>query len=108
LSRIRHRELVEGIEDHLFDAQLFNMKVDWYGSIIKYLTKGYFDIDIQKRKEMKSHITIKARPYDTLYDSLFYRLGPNCVLHQCRSPLEVIKMLEESHEGSMPFTNGSY
>jgi hypothetical protein len=36
LSRISHGELVEGIKDHLSDAHLFNMKVDWYGSIIKY------------------------------------------------------------------------
>jgi hypothetical protein len=54
LSRINHGELVEKIEerieDHLFDAHLFNMKVDWYGSIIKYLTEGYFDNDIPKIK----------------------------------------------------------
>jgi hypothetical protein len=71
LSRINHGKLVERIKDHLFDAHLFNMKVGGYGSIVKYLTKGYFDNDIPKIK--KNYITIKAKPYDTLYDDLFYR-----------------------------------
>jgi hypothetical protein len=74
--------LGEGVENHLLDAHLFNMKVDWYGSRMQYLTKGYFDIDMPK--EERSHITIKTK-LCTLYEALFYRLGPNGVLHQCLS-----------------------
>jgi hypothetical protein len=94
LSRINHGELVEGIEDHLSDAHLFNMNV------YKILNKRLFWQRHTKEKR-KSHISIKTRPYDTLYDNLFYRLGPNCVLHQCLSPMEATKMLEIFMKGQL-------
>jgi hypothetical protein len=48
LSIINHGELTIGLEDQLHDAQLFNRKFDWYGQIIDYLKKGYFDGDMSK------------------------------------------------------------
>ncbi len=82
LLRINHGELGERVEDHLLNVHLFSVKVDWYGSIIQYLTKGYFDIDMPK--EERNHITIKTKPC-TLYDVFIYRLGLDGVLHQCLS-----------------------
>jgi hypothetical protein len=71
LSRINHGELVERIDNKLFDLHLFNVRVDWYGPIIKYLKKGYFDSNVPK--EENSQIIIKARSY-TLYDRQLYKL----------------------------------
>ncbi len=53
------------------------MGIDWYGPIMKYLKKGYFDNDVPK--EEKSQVVIRARPY-TLYDRQLYKLGPDGVL----------------------------
>ncbi len=53
------------------------MGVDWYGPIIKYLKKGYFDIDVHK--EEISQIVIRVKPY-TLYDGQLYKLGLDGVL----------------------------
>jgi hypothetical protein len=46
LSIINHGELAIGVEDQLFDAQLFNIKFDQYGQIIDYFKKDYFDNDM--------------------------------------------------------------
>jgi hypothetical protein len=51
--------------------------VDWYGQIIEYLKKRYFDDDVPK--EERSQIVIRARPY-TLYNGQLYKLGPDGVL----------------------------
>ncbi len=53
------------------------MVVDWYGPIIEYLKKGYFDNNVPK--EERSQIVIKARPY-TLYDGQLYKLESDGVL----------------------------
>ncbi len=76
LFKINHGELVNGelverVDDKLFDVHLFNVRVDWYGPIIKYLKKGYFDSNVPK--EENSQIVIKARSY-TLYDGQLYKL----------------------------------
>jgi len=71
LSRISHGELVERVDDKLFNVHLFNVRVDWYGPIIKYLKKGYFDSNVPK--EENSQIVIKAKSY-TLYDGQLYKL----------------------------------
>jgi len=65
LFRINHGELTKGVDDQLLNTHLFNVGVDWYGPIIKYLKKGHFDSDVPK--EERSQIVIKARPY-TSYD----------------------------------------
>ncbi len=78
MSRINHGEPIEGVDDQLLDVHLFNVGVDWYGPIIEYLKKGYFDNDVPK--EERSRIVIKAMPY-TLYDKQLYKLGLNGVLH---------------------------
>jgi hypothetical protein len=70
--------------------------VDWYGPIIKYLKKGYFDNDVPK--EERSWIIIRARPY-TLYDGQLYKLRLDGVLWQCLFPKEAFKILEDFHEG---------
>jgi hypothetical protein len=51
--------------------------VNWYGLILEYLKKRYFDNVVPKEKI--SQIVIKDRPY-TLYDKKLYKLGPNGVL----------------------------
>jgi hypothetical protein len=71
LSIISHGELVKRVYDKLFDVHLFNVKVDWYGPIIKYLKKGYFDSNVPKKEN--SQIVIKAKSY-TLYDGQLYKL----------------------------------
>jgi hypothetical protein len=42
LLKINHGEPVEGVDDHLLDAHLFNVRIDWYGSILEYIRKGIF------------------------------------------------------------------
>jgi hypothetical protein len=51
--------------------------VDWYGVIIEYLKKGYFDINVPK--EERHQIVIRVGPY-TLYGGQLYKLGPDGVL----------------------------
>ncbi len=36
--------------DQLLNAQLFGIKIDWYGHIIDYFKKGYFDDDMPKKE----------------------------------------------------------
>jgi len=48
LSKISHGELAKGANDQLPDAHLFNVGVNGYGPIIKYLKKGYFDNNVPK------------------------------------------------------------
>jgi hypothetical protein len=50
---------------------------NWYGLILKYLKKIYFDNVVPKEK--RNQIVIKDRPY-TLYDKKRYKLGPDGVL----------------------------
>jgi hypothetical protein len=85
LSQINHGESPIGIKDQLPNAILFTMGINWYGFILEYLQKGYFENDIPKEK--KSCIIIKSKPY-TLYDKVLYKLGPYIVLWQCLSPTE--------------------
>jgi hypothetical protein len=51
LWRISHGEPVEGVDDHLLDAHLFNVGINWYDPMIKYLKKGYFDNNVPKKKK---------------------------------------------------------
>jgi hypothetical protein len=76
LSRINHEELAIGV-DPLSNAQLFGIKIDWYGQINNYIKKGYFDDDMPK--EEQSQWVIKTRPY-TLYDGHLHKLGLDGVL----------------------------
>jgi hypothetical protein len=71
------------------------MGVDWYGPIIKYLKKGYFDNNVPE--EERSRIVLGAKPY-TLYDIQLYKLGPNGVLQQCLFLEEASKILEDFYE----------
>jgi hypothetical protein len=48
LSRIKHGKLTIVVEDQLLNAQLFGMEIDWYGQIIDYFKKGYFDNNMPK------------------------------------------------------------
>jgi hypothetical protein len=48
LSRVNHEEIAIGVEDHLPNAQLFGTEIDWYGQIIDYFKKGYFDNNMPK------------------------------------------------------------
>ncbi len=48
---INHGELVIGVEDQLFDTQLFGIEIEWYGHIIDYLKKGYLTIICPKNNE---------------------------------------------------------
>jgi hypothetical protein len=80
LFRINHEEPTIGVEDQILDAQLFGIEIDWYGQIIDYLKKGYFDNDMPK--EEQSQLVIKARPY-TLCDGHLHKLGLDGVLRQC-------------------------
>jgi len=50
LSRINHGKLVIGVEDQLPNVQLFGIKIYYYGQIIDYFKKGYFDDDVPKEK----------------------------------------------------------
>jgi hypothetical protein len=50
LSRISHGELAKGVDDQLPNAHLFIVGVDWYGPIIEYLKKKYFDYNVLKEK----------------------------------------------------------
>jgi hypothetical protein len=93
LSRISHGELAIRVKAQLLDAILFT--VGWYGPILEYLQKGYFENNIPKEK---SHIIVKTRPY-ILYDKILYKLGPDSVLWQCLSFTKAIKILVELHEG---------
>ncbi len=77
LPKISHGELTKGVDDQLPDAHLFNVGVDWYGPIIEYLKKGYFDNNVPT--EEINQIVIKVRCY-TLYDGQLYKLGPDGVL----------------------------
>ncbi len=79
LSKINHGKLTIGVEDQLADAQLFGIIIDWYGQIIEYLKKGYFDDNMPK--EERSLWVIKARPY-TLYDAHLHKLGLDGILKQ--------------------------
>jgi hypothetical protein len=49
-SRINHGKLTIGVGDQFLDAQLFGIIVDWYGQIIDYLKKGYFDDNMLKEE----------------------------------------------------------
>jgi hypothetical protein len=75
---------------------LFGIEIDWYGQIIDYFKKGYFDNDMPK--EEQSQLVIKGRSY-TLCDGHLHKLGSDGVLRQCLTPIEVYKVLEEIHEG---------
>jgi hypothetical protein len=86
LFHISHGELVIGVKNQLFNAMLFIVGMDWYGPILEYLQKGYFNNNITKEK--RSHNIVKLRPY-TLYHGVLYKLGPDNVLRQCLSPTEV-------------------
>ncbi len=77
LSKINHGKPTIGVENQLPNAQLFGIEIDWYGQIIDYLKKGYFDDNMPK--EEWSSLVIKASPY-TLCDGHLHRLGPNGVL----------------------------
>ncbi len=77
LSRINHGEPAIGVEDQLPNVQLFGIEIDWYGQIIDYLKKGYFDDDMPK--EEQSSLVIKAKPY-TLCDDHLHKLGFDGVL----------------------------
>lgn len=48
LSWMNHGELVMRVEDQLLNAILFIVGIDWYGPIVEYLKKGYFEHDIPK------------------------------------------------------------
>jgi hypothetical protein len=50
LPKINHGELAIRVEDQLPDAQLFGIEIDWYGQIIDYLKKGYFDNNMPKEE----------------------------------------------------------
>jgi hypothetical protein len=50
LSKINHGEPAIGVEDQLPNAQLFHIKIDWYGQIMDYFKKGYFNDDMPKKK----------------------------------------------------------
>jgi hypothetical protein len=50
LSKISHGEPIERLDDQWLDTHLFNVGVDWYGLIIKYLKKWYFDNDVPKEE----------------------------------------------------------
>ncbi len=50
LSIINLGEPTIGIEDQLHDAQLFGIKIDWYGQIIDYFMKCYFNNDMPKEE----------------------------------------------------------
>jgi hypothetical protein len=95
LSKINHGKLAIIVEDQVPNAQLFGIKIDWYGQIIDYLKKGYFDNHMQK--EDYSQLVIKARPY-ILCDGHLHKLGLDGVLKQCLTPIETFKVLEEFHE----------
>jgi len=89
LSWTNHGELVMRVEDQLPNAILFIVGIDWYGPIVEYLKKGYFEHDIPK--EEISHIIVKYRPY-ALYDGNLYKLGLDNVLWQCLSPTKTTKV----------------
>jgi hypothetical protein len=95
LSNISHGEPIEGVDDHLLDAHLFNVGIDWYGPIIEYLRKGYFDNNVPKKE--RSWIVKRAKSY-TLYDRQLYKLGLDGVLWQCLFPKEASKVFEDFHE----------
>jgi hypothetical protein len=50
LSKINHGKLTIGVENQLPNAQLFSIKIDWYGQIIDYLKKGYFNDNMPKEE----------------------------------------------------------
>jgi hypothetical protein len=50
LSKISHGELAQGVDDQLLNVHLFNVGVIWYGPIIEYLKKGYFDNNVLKEE----------------------------------------------------------
>ncbi len=77
LSIINHGEPAIGVEDQLFNAQLFGIQIDWCGQIIDYFKKGYFDDYMPK--EERSRLVIKARPY-TLCDGHLHKLGSDGML----------------------------
>jgi len=70
-SQIGHGEPATKVKDQLLDVTLFTTQIDWYGPILKYLQKGYFDNDIPKKE--RSHIVIKSKPY-SLYEGQLYKL----------------------------------
>ncbi len=47
---LNHGELVIGVEDQLLDTKFFGIKIEWYGQIIDYLKKGYFDDNMPKEE----------------------------------------------------------
>jgi len=94
LSQISHGEPAIRVEPQLLDAILFTL--GWYGPILEYLQKGYFENNIPK--EERSHIIVKSRPY-ILYNKVLYKLGLDSVLWQCLSPTKAAKILVELHEG---------
>ncbi len=50
LSRINHGEPAIGVENQLLDAQMFGIEIDWYGQIIDYLKKDYFNNNMPKEE----------------------------------------------------------
>ncbi len=50
MSKINHGEPIKGVDDQLPNAHLFNVGVDWYGLIIEYLKKKYFDYIVPKEE----------------------------------------------------------
>ncbi len=48
LSRINYGKLTIGIEIQLLNAQLFGVEIDWYGQIIDYFKKDYFNDKVPK------------------------------------------------------------
>jgi ASC-1-like (ASCH) protein len=75
---------------------LFVVQIDWYGPILKYRQKGYFENDIPK--EERSRIDIKYKPY-SLYEGQLYKLGSDNILQQCLTFEEMVKVLANFHEG---------
>ncbi len=50
LSKINHGKLVIGVKNQLSNVQLFGIEIYYYGQIIDYLKKGYFDDNMPKEK----------------------------------------------------------
>jgi hypothetical protein len=50
LSTINHGEPTKGVDDQLPNAHLFNVGIDWYGPIMEFFLKGYFDNDVPKEE----------------------------------------------------------
>ncbi len=75
---------------------MFVVQINWYAPIIKYLQKGYFEIEILK--EERSHIVIKSRPY-SLYEGKIYKPRLDNILWHCLTFEKTIKILVNFYEG---------